>query len=1078
MTLPNFGIPDTTAKLAAVDDSIGANQTAIQEVVAALAQPVQQAILSNTAGIDKTVNSLSRSLNGRVTANNTRLKNVIVPIGQTIGQSIANNNVYLTQAQASTSGIPGPAAGSAPSAPSPAAVSGIQAGGAAPTGGTFGTLKWWCVTWSTGSSDLDLGYSFTGGAQRQGKIAVQSDTAQDAVTNLRNIPGNTFPLDANSQWHSPGGSEVTVNGPYPDQPTALLCSGAGGPVPGGPTGGTIGTIPAPPTPIPTPPPPIGPPTPPPCPPPCPPPVSIPMVSCGPSGQQAIPICIVSQPQQPTGPPPKPPPCPPGVQQGTLVCSDGSQPDPNTGLCADGSTPQPCQPAPQRPPQPCPPGWTQVCGDSSTPDPNTGLCADGSQPTCQPPQQQQPPSGGGTTGCVADYADCQAIQGIISAVSSPIGQSVISGLFDSLPFGVGSIFAAAVPDFGAAYAAATSQLGCNLPTAGGIIGVQWLVGFLREWTGLDVPAVTETLNYWLNISCPWKLPSEGDTTEIYLFDGIDDNQAQCWYAAHGLCWDYAQKIIQARREKLTTDEYIAWSKRNGRQDNDIIAGMRQYGWTQPDEAGQRVDLSHELPTISDFLHFLTRNVYDDDYVNTYNLMEGYEERWVPKFGDVVTSIGVDDQWQRYHYAAHWINPAPGQLREFVWRLRPGKPGVENETTQDDFERLLTEQDIAPWARARFLETIYHVPALGYLRDMYRNNIIDDEELQSYHQDLGYSSDDSDNFVAVDKLVKARIRASEMHGMQPSTVASAYALGLLDDGQVQSIMEQYGAQPAEIDALKQRGQIDLQRSIMVRARSRLMFAALTQITQCLDVGTCNTDDAQNMLSNLGWPNQLAQGWVQLQQVKAQNKLIGQAKNRVRSSYLSGAVTIDQARASLSTLGLDPANIAQTIAIWQVEFTPKRKQIAAAGVVKHLALGDILTAEAVVRLANLGYSDPDVRLYLADAQRQILQRQQRSAAASQRSQLQAARELARLEAQAARQQQRLAAARKSLEPRSTLDKWAAQGLIGQDYYVWRMRTYGYSESEATTYYQSACEAKNAACVQTNPDSPLQPGTNGGAS
>ena len=64
----------------------------------------------------------------------------------------------------------------------------------------------------------------------------------------------------------------------------------------------------------------------------------------------------------------------------LVCSDGTGPDPTTGLCADGSQPQPqSQSFNATAPGVTTPEQQLVCADGTGPDPTTGLCADGSQP---------------------------------------------------------------------------------------------------------------------------------------------------------------------------------------------------------------------------------------------------------------------------------------------------------------------------------------------------------------------------------------------------------------------------------------------------------------------------------------------------------------------------------------------------------------------------------------------------------------------------------------------------------------------------------------------------------------------------
>jgi hypothetical protein len=62
----------------------------------------------------------------------------------------------------------------------------------------------------------------------------------------------------------------------------------------------------------------------------------------------------------------------------LVCTDGTGPDPTTGLCADGSQPQ-SQSFDATAPGVATATQQLVCSDGTEPDVITGLCADGSQP---------------------------------------------------------------------------------------------------------------------------------------------------------------------------------------------------------------------------------------------------------------------------------------------------------------------------------------------------------------------------------------------------------------------------------------------------------------------------------------------------------------------------------------------------------------------------------------------------------------------------------------------------------------------------------------------------------------------------
>jgi hypothetical protein len=78
------------------------------------------------------------------------------------------------------------------------------------------------------------------------------------------------------------------------------------------------------------------------------------------------------------------------------------------------------------------------------------------------------------------------------------------------------------------------------------------------------------------------------------------------------------VLRARREKLTPEESIEWDRRNDVPEEDD-AGPAPAAWgclTWPN--ARRLDLYDELPTIQDHLHWLQRNVFDDAYVNDYNL----------------------------------------------------------------------------------------------------------------------------------------------------------------------------------------------------------------------------------------------------------------------------------------------------------------------------------------------------------------------------------------------------------------------------------------------------------------------------
>jgi hypothetical protein len=438
------------------------------------------------------------------------------------------------------------------------------------------------------------------------------------------------------------------------------------------------------------------------------------------------------------------------------------------------------------------------------------------------------------------------------------------------------------------------------------------------------------------------------------------------------------------------------------------------------------------------------VFDDAYVNDYRLLEGFEERFWANFGEDLSSKGMKKKYAALHYAAHWINPSPGQLLEMVFRLRPGKPGVQNPFAPQDYVRILAEQDIAPYFRLRFDEIKYKIPALGYLRDMYRNFLINDEEMRSYHQDLGYTESDSERFVKVDKLERARMRASQGHGYTPAALASAYSVGVITPELVKKQMATLGFTEDEANDLMGRAEADLQRTIVVRARSRVIFAALSQVAAGLKVGVLDRQSAVASVVALGWPQTFAEGWVQMQSASGNVALVKAATARIRSAFLRGDISIDQASVQLDQLGIVSEQLPSLLATWQLSLTPKLKQRTASQIVTDLANGEISTANALLRLSNLGYDDADRRLFLADAQRKLVTREQMAARAQQQTERRAAAELQRQQKQAEQQALRLLAQLRRISPVGKMQKWAKLGKLGRDQFYERLRTYGYDDTD----------------------------------
>jgi hypothetical protein len=580
-------------------------------------------------------------------------------------------------------------------------------------------------------------------------------------------------------------------------------------------------------------------------------------------------------------------------------------------------------------------------------------------------------------------------------------------------------------------------------------------------GLEFRTLVEVVDMLERYVLPTHVPSIADALECQLYVTAPMDLIACWMKLNGATPEVWDPVVDARREKLTPEQTIQWHRRLGDDEKTQIESLRELGFTRENEARRFVYLYDELPSVADNLHYLQRNVFDVNYVNDYDLLEGFEDRYWANFGLQLSAIGRSKEVSRLDYAAHWVLPPPTQLSEFVYRLRPDKPGVQNPVTLQDYERLLAEQDVAPWARKRYAEIVHRVPALGYVRDMFRSYILDADELKSIHQDLGYTAEDSDRFVRVDTLFRARIRASESHGWTPAAVGSAYVVGRLTKPEALDKIKALGFTDTEASDSLDRAQADFYRMIVVRARSRVMFKTVTTVQQGVESGLMSDDDATKALVGLGWPEDFASSFVDVLRSGQEIKLIKTATGRIKRAFLAGEIDANYAITALQNLNIQGDQIQLFISVWAAEMTPNRKRRSAKQITQDVAEGYISTAEALVKLQNLGYENADQILFLADSAQAILKREQQSLSVEFKTEAQLAQALAQQIAAGGRQSQQLRNALRRFSSPATMDKWAKAGQIEKSEYVERMTLFGFSPDDIERQWQTACSAKGAACL-----------------
>jgi hypothetical protein len=590
-------------------------------------------------------------------------------------------------------------------------------------------------------------------------------------------------------------------------------------------------------------------------------------------------------------------------------------------------------------------------------------------------------------------------------------------------------------------------------SGSRLGSQSYLGFTLS-TAITLPQFEQYIEMLLRYLCSIEIPTYPEISDAWVRGFIGDEQLQCLLRLNGLDPTMYAPFLAAKGEQLSAREAIYYTRRFGLTEETQYKLLRKAGIIDNTVLTAVQSMYDELPSVADTLHWLQRNVFNTDYVEKYNLMDGFEDRFWSQYSKYLLPQGYTKERAANEYAAHWIQPSPTQMQEFVYRLRPGKDGVSAPFTTDDYQRILAEQDYAPLARQWFADTVYKVPALTYVRDMFRFGVVDSDALRSVHLDLGYSPTDADSFVQVDTVKQRRQQATSGSGWSPAALRKAVAVGVLKDEDVRPKMAAQGYTDTDTDDLLARAKSDLQYRVLSRALSTQLTQTVSQVRQAQTVGVMDSVAAAAALVSLGWTQTQADGISALTAAQAKTSRVRTAISTVRSAFIHGEVSSDDATIALQRLGIVPDAVADYIAVWTVQLTGNVRRLNAQQIVKEVTEGVITSDEAAVRLGNLGYSDADTLIFIGDAARNTVTTAAALDTLDGLTGKQRAAQLGQLASTTIGLSRRIVQQLKEQEPPSKLLKWAVAGIVTQAEMESRLSLYGWADDAIAKWVADAKE------------------------
>ena len=196
-------------------------------------------------------------------------------------------------------------------------------------------------------------------------------------------------------------------------------------------------------------------------------------------------------------------------------------------------------------------------------------------------------------------------------------------------------------------------------------------------------------------------------------------------------DYAQSYFDAVLTKPASIDLIAYHLRQENKLANLNTDLRKIG-IHKDYFDVYNTLAYQIPPVADIITMAVREAFTPSIAERF----GQYEDFPPEFERYAAMKGLDSEWAKRYWAAHWALPSAQQGFEMLHR------GVIGE---DELDLLLRAQDVMPFWRDKLTAIAYRPLTRVDVRRMYREGVLDEAEVVSAYLDAGYSEENAERMA---------------------------------------------------------------------------------------------------------------------------------------------------------------------------------------------------------------------------------------------------------------------------------------------------------------------------------------------
>lgn len=254
-----------------------------------------------------------------------------------------------------------------------------------------------------------------------------------------------------------------------------------------------------------------------------------------------------------------------------------------------------------------------------------------------------------------------------------------------------------------------------------------------------------------------IPSVGEFSAMRLRGTLDEEAYKNSLKALGYNDKYIAGYTELRRQLLQGSELVIAKWRNLISEKDFQETLMKQGYTS-DDASKLLEMTKQIPPLADITRMMVREAWNEDICQ----LMGYDDDYPSEVNKYLPMLGLNEDWGKRYWRAHWTLPSPTQAYEMLHR------GI---ITKGDLSALLKTADYPSFWRDKLEQISYNVYTRVDVRRMVQSGVMTEAEAYRAYQDMGYDE------VKARKLTDFAVAGI---GLDEKDLTKAEVIGLYNDG----------------------------------------------------------------------------------------------------------------------------------------------------------------------------------------------------------------------------------------------------------------------------------------------------------